>query len=109
MTPQSTAAPENPSPRMSEPARVAGVFADPKRAFADIALGPRWWVPLTLLVILALAQSITFGKRVGWEHYLSQKMESNPRTQNMTPEQREAAVAQAMKIVAVGAYAGPVI
>jgi Yip1 domain len=106
MTPQPASEP--PSPGMSEIARLTGVFTDPKRAFQDIAAKPRWWVPLSLLVILALAFNVSFSRRVGWERFMNQTFDSNPRTQNMPPEQRARAIEQGTKIASVMAYVGAI-
>src|SRR5690242_14976727 len=99
MTPKSVAVPP-----MSEAGRLAGVYFDPGKTFADIAARPRWWVPMVLLTIAALVMIICYSQHVGWEHMLRQQIESSPRTQNMTPEQREAIVQQQVKFVPIFGY-----
>lgn len=95
---------------MSEPARIAGVYIDPPKAFGDIAAHPvRWWVPLLLLIIGALAFTYTYSQRVGWERMMRQQFETSSRAQNMPPEQREAAIRQSVKIAGIMGYVGPPI
>jgi hypothetical protein len=94
---------------MSEMARLIGVLTDPKRAFADIVRQPRWWVPLSLLVILAVAFNVAFTQRVGWERYLTQTFENNPRMQNMPADQRALAMERAVKITPIIGYAGAIV
>jgi hypothetical protein len=94
---------------MSEPSRLAGVYFDPGKTFADIAARPRWWVPMVLLTVAALVMMICYSQHVGWEHMLRQQIESSPRTQNMTPEQREAIIQQQVKFVPIFGYIMAVI
>ncbi len=94
---------------MSEVARITAVLTDPKRAFQDIATRPRWWVPLSLLVILALAFNISFSRRVGWDRFMNQTFDTNPRTQTMPAEQRARAIEQGTKIASVMGYVGAVV
>lgn len=94
MSPEPTSAPpslEKPSeqPRMSEAARLAGVFFSPGKAFADIARRPRWWIPIILSAILSTIYLNAFTQRVGWESVIRPAIERSPNTQNMTPQQRE--------------------
>jgi hypothetical protein len=89
---------------MSEGARLAGVYFDPGKTFADVAARPRWWVPMALLVIASLVMITCYSQHVGWERMLRQQIESSPRTQNMTPEQREAIIQQQVKFVPIFGY-----
>ena len=92
-----------------ELSRVTGVLTDPTRAFADIATGPRWWVPLTLLAILALAFTMAFTQHVGWERFMNQTFDSNPKTQAMPAEQRAAAIEKGAKIAPIFGYVGAIV
>lgn len=75
---------------MGEFDRLVGALFDPKPAFADIASRPaRWWVPLLLLALLSLVFTFAYTKRVGWERFLREQIESSPRTQDLPAEQRE--------------------
>jgi hypothetical protein len=76
-------------PKMSEAARLAGVFFSPGKAFADIARRPRWWIPVILSAILSTVFLNAFTQRVGWESVIRPAIERSPNTQNMTAPQRE--------------------
>lgn len=94
---------------MSEFARMTGIFFDPKPAFADIAARPGWWAPLVLLIVLAMGYVFTYSQRVGWERFMRQTLESNPRTQNLSAEQREQAIAMQTKIASIFGYVGAAV
>lgn len=93
---------------MSEPARLAAVFFDPARAFADIAARPRWWVPLLISVFVALAFVTAYSQRIGWERYLERVLEANPRIESLTAEQRQLIVERQAGLAATFGYVGAV-
>jgi hypothetical protein len=107
MTPERLS--QNATSPMSEVSRIANVYFDPKKAFTDIVAQPRFIVPLVLLIVLACAFTYTYTTRVGWERYIRQTMENNPRTQNMTPEQRETQIQAGAKFAPVFGYVGSLI
>jgi Yip1 domain len=107
MTPQSSS--DNAAPPLSELGRITGVYLEPKKAFADIAARPRWYVPLILLVLAALAFTYFYTTHVGWEHYIRQSMENNPRLQNLSNEQRETQIAAGAKFAPIIGYVGSLI
>ncbi len=94
---------------MGEFSRLTGVFFEPTKTFADIAERPRWLVPLVLLILASVVYMILFTQRVGWDGTIRQQMESNPRTAQMSPEQRERAITMGAKFASISAYAGPVV
>lgn len=94
------------TPALSEFDRLTGVLFDPKAAFADIVARPRWWVPLILLMVLSVTFTYAFGRRVGWERFMRQQMASNPRVQQLSPEQRERIIEQQTKLVPFFGYVG---
>jgi hypothetical protein len=104
MSPESTS--ETP---MGEFGRLTGVFFSPRKAFADIASRPRWWVPLLLLVLATTAFTVTYSKRVGWERFMRRTLETNPRMQNLPPEQREQAIERAAGIASITGTAGAIV
>jgi len=95
--------------KMSELARLAGVLWEPGGAFKDIAAHPRWWPPLAIIIVLSLVFSYTFSQRVGYERFYRQQMETNSRTQNMEPAQREQAIAVQVKVAPYFFYGFSVI
>jgi len=98
--------PESPteSAPMSEVSRITGAFLDPKKAFADIAARPRWYVPIILMVAMALAFTYLYTTHVGWEHYMRQTLENNQRMQQMDAQQRENIIQQQTKYAPIFGY-----
>ena len=95
---------------MNEVSRIAAVYFDPKKAFADIAARPRnWFVPLILLIVAAMAFTYTYTTRVGWERYIRTTMENSPRAQNLTAEQRETQIQTGAKIAPIFGYVGSLV
>ncbi|MEN6537124.1 MAG: YIP1 family protein [Bryobacteraceae bacterium] len=76
-------------PEMNEISRLTGVFWEPKPVYENLAVKPRWWVPLILLTVLAICYSAAFSRIVGWDTFMRQQMETNPRLQQLSVEQRE--------------------
>jgi hypothetical protein len=105
MTPEAVQSSEPAPAHMSAFARIAGVFFEPGKTFADIAAKPTWFLPLLLIVIATMAFSITFGKHVGFESVVRQQLENSSRGAQMTPDQREQAVATGAKIAPFFGYA----
>lgn len=94
---------------MSEVGRILGIFTSPKTAFADIVERPRWYIPVIILTVLAVAYITAYSRHVGFERLIQQSMQQNSRVQNMPPEQRERAVEMGTKFGAISAYAGSVV
>ena len=98
---------------MSEVSRITGVFLEPGKAFSDIAARPRFWVPLILGLLMGTVFMVAFGQRVGWERMMVQQlekqMETNPRMQQMSLEQRQAAINMQHKIGSVLNVAMPFV
>jgi hypothetical protein len=55
-----------PQSSLSPIARIAGVFFNPKNAFADIARRPGWIAPMIVLMIVWLGLSVTLARRTDW-------------------------------------------
>jgi len=106
MTPENSPAVAPAPAGMGEFSRITGVFFDPKKAFEDIAKRPTWLVPVVLIMIAALAVSMTMAQRIGWERVVRHGMEASSRAQQMTPEAREQAVAMGVKFASILAYVG---
>ncbi len=109
MTPQTAPEPEPSARPMSELSRLTGVLLDPKTAFTDIARRPRWLVPLLLICLASVAYLYTYSQRVGWEHFMRQTIESNPRTENLPVAQREAIIRQQVRLASTFGYVGAVV
>src|ERR1035437_11191899 len=90
---------------MGEFSRLSGVFFEPTKTFTDIAERPRWFVPLALVILAALAYTFAIGQRIGWERVIDQQMQAS--MARMSDQQR-AAVEQnrpmQLKIAPVAGY-----
>jgi len=109
MTPEISQAPEAPPERMSEISRLTGVFFEPSKTFEDVARRPTFLVPMVLVMICALAVTVTFSQHVGWERFMRQQFENSPRAAQLTPEQRESAISMQMKIVPITSTVGVLV
>jgi hypothetical protein len=91
---------------MTELARLTGIFWDPKPVYEDLAARPRWWAPILLTTVIALAYLAAFSHRIGWEQFLEQEFRTNSRLQQIPVEQQREIIARQAKIVGVTSYAG---
>ena len=65
----------------------------------DLAVHPRFWVPLLILTTLSVVYIVSFSRVVGWEAVFRRQMESNARIQQMPAEQREAEMRAAARML----------
>jgi hypothetical protein len=105
MSPESVSEIEPRPAGLSEVARLSGVFFEPTRAFEDIAARPGWLVPMIIVLICAISVSVAFGQHVGWERFFRQQMDTNPRTAQLSTEQKEQAIATQVKFAPLGIVA----
>ena len=94
---------------MSEFSRITGVFFEPKKAFADIAVRPRWIVPLLLVILGAIGITMLYSQKGVMRVAAEQQFAKSPQFQQLSAEQREQGMERAMKISAIIAYCIPVL
>jgi hypothetical protein len=75
-------------PAISPIGRVFGVFFSPKATFEDIVRRPSWVVPLVLLTLFSIGVSFAINQRINWREFMAQQIEKNPRSANMSAEQK---------------------
>src|SRR5579872_6721207 len=92
---------------MGEFSRLAGVFFEPGKTFADIAARPSFVLPLLLMMLAGLAASYTLGQKVGWERIIRHQAESSARIQQLDPAARENSIAMQVKVAGIISIAGP--
>ena len=85
------------------------IFFDPKAAFREIVVRPRWWFPLLLTLVLALTFSYVLSTHIGWDTVMRKAAESSSQMQSMTKEQRESMLATQIKFAGIFGYIGPLI
>ncbi len=105
MTPQSL--PERKP--LSEASRIAGVFFSPKETFTDVLERPRWYIPVILITVLSLIFVFLLNQHIGWEQLSRQAIEQNPRTAEMSPEQKQQAINMSMKFTGISYYVGATV
>jgi hypothetical protein len=110
MTPEPMPIPEPPPipEDMSEFNRISGTFFSPMAAFADIARRPRWWIPMIIIGLVGTAGIIAFSQHVGWDSVVRKAIDQGPNAQNMTPAQRQQAMAVAARFLPLLAYVAPI-
>jgi hypothetical protein len=94
---------------MSEVSRLAGVFFEPKKAFADIAARPRWIVPLLLMIVSAVGITSLYSQKGVMRIAAEQQMANNPQIQQLAPDQKAAALERGMKFATIIGYCIPVL
>jgi hypothetical protein len=109
MTPETIAPDQHQPAGMSEIARIAGVFFEPKKAFADIAARPRWIVPLLLLIVTAFALSMMFAQKGVMRITVEQQMANNAQFQQLPADQRAQRVEMGVKIGTIIGYCIPIV
>lgn len=81
-------------------------FADPGRAMPEIARSGRFLPALLAATAAALLSAAVAVPRLDFARAADEAIDRNPDAAQMTPRQREDAVAAARKLGALGAYAG---
>jgi hypothetical protein len=94
---------------MTEIGRLAGVFYEPGKVFADVAQKPRWIAPMLISILVGLVLVYAISTHVGWDLTIRKMFATNPRMEDMTVDQREKAIATATKISSIGGWVGAVL
>jgi hypothetical protein len=105
MSPESVSEVEPQPSGMSEIGRLSGVFFEPTKAFEDIARRPGWLIPMLIVIVCAVSVSVAFTQHVGWERFFRQQIEINPRTAQLSTEQKEQAIATQVRFAPIGIVA----
>ncbi len=104
MTPQT--ATEKP---MGEFNRAIGVYLDPRETFSDLAVRPRWWVPMVVISLFSLVFIYCFSQRVGWDRVVRQNLETNQRMQDLPAEQRQRMIEVSSRFTPIAGYGAAVV
>jgi hypothetical protein len=94
---------------MNEPARLAGVFYEPGKVFADVAQKPRWIAPILISILMGVALIYTISTHIGWDQTIRKTMANNSRMAELPADQREKAIATGTKIASIGGWVGAVL
>lgn len=91
----------NPTPQISEARRLTGVCFEPAAVFPDIASNGRWWVAWLIIALLISLFTTLAVNRIGYDRMITKAMETNPRMQEMSADQKEKAVEMQRKLMPV--------
>jgi hypothetical protein len=94
---------------MNEPARLAGVFYEPGKVFADVAERPSWIAPVLVSILIGLALVYAISTHVGWDQTIRQTIANNPRTADLPADQKEKAIATGTKVASVLGWVGAIV
>src|SRR5947209_3615477 len=93
--------------------RIVGVFFSPGKTFEDIVRKPGWVLPLVLTTILSVGVSFAINQRINWREFMSQQIEKNPRSAQMSAEQKQQQIEGGAKFAPVFTYCigllGPIL
>ena len=87
------------APRMSTPETLANIFFDPGATFEALRARPRFLVAALLIVAFTVVVTTLLFQKVKFEDVVRQAIENNPRTAQMSAEQKEQAIAMQSKPV----------
>jgi len=95
---------------MSTPQTLAGIFFEPSRVFESLRERPRFLAAAIISTIALLAFTTLFLQRVGYERMVNEEINSSPRAEQMTPEQKEQALRiQTSPVVKAIRYFAPIL
>ncbi len=95
---------------MSTGQTLTGIFFEPGRVFESLRERPRFLAAAIISTIALLAFTTLFFQRVGYERMITEAIDSSPRAEQMTPEQKEQAIrVQSSPVVKAIYYCSPII
>jgi hypothetical protein len=89
--------------------RVIGVLFSPGKTFEDIVRKPSWLVPIIISTLLSIIAVVALNQRVNWREYITQQMEKNPRTANLSADQKQQQAEVGAKFTVAIVYVAGVI
>ena len=112
ITPASYSEPQPPSPPQPEPkaaissfGRILGMFFSPRATYEDIVRKPSWLLPVTIMMVLGLVTAVALNQRMNWRQFVTQQIEKNPRSAQLSPEQKEQQIEGGAKFAPYSVYA----
>src|SRR5712692_624206 len=104
------ATPAGAAPAAAEPPNpILDVFFSPSAAMDSLARKPRFLLPLIIVTIIGTATMVIALQKGVIEHGMRQKMETNPRFDQIPAERREAIIEQSAKFGSYTVIGGAVI
>src|SRR6185295_17701358 len=84
--------PDPPAKELSLAETLTGIFFEPGRVFESFRTRPRFLVALVIGIVFYMAFTFTFMQKVGYDRVVREAIENGPRSEQMSPEQKEAAI-----------------
>jgi hypothetical protein len=107
--PESQASTTEPQASISPFGRIIGVFFSPKATFEDIVRRPSWILPTSIILILSIVGVTALNQHFNWRQYMVQQMEKNPRTAQLSPDQKQQQVDAGAKFAPIAATVSAVV
>jgi hypothetical protein len=79
-------------PPVSTVETITGIFFEPGRILQALRDRPRFLTATIVGILFFMAFQITFVQKVGYERLVREAVENGPRAEQMSPEQKEAAI-----------------
>jgi len=102
-------APEAQAATISPFGRVIGVLFSPGKTFEDIARKPGWIVPVLVTTVLSIISVVALNQRMNWRDYIVQQMEKNPRSAQLSADQKQQQAEVGVKFTVAIVYAAGVV
>ena len=97
--------PQAPVPEAVSPlGRIIGMFFSPKATYEDIVRKPSWLLPVVLMMVFGLVTAVALNQRINWRQFMTQQIERNPRSAQLTPEQKEQQIEAGAKYAPYTSY-----
>ncbi len=90
--PPSTGEPAGAATTMSTKDTITGIFFEPSAVFESLRVRPRFLVATIICIVFFMAFQLSFFQKVGYERVVRESIENGPRADQMTPEQKDAAI-----------------
>ncbi len=83
---------EDATPQMSEAATLGSIFFEPGKTFEDLRRKPRFILASLLIIIASSVLLIATFEKIGFERIARERIESNPMTQQMSPQEKQKSI-----------------
>lgn len=89
---------------------LVGIFFEPGRTFAALRWKPRFLVAATITIVAVMMFQVFFIQKLGYENIIRDQINKSPQTEQMSSEQKNAAITLYLNPVMKGfIYASPAI
>jgi len=115
MSTTTAVSPDAPQPQaqISAFGRAFGVLFSPQKTFEDIVRKPSWLLPVLITTALSIIVSVGINQRMNWREFMSQQIEKNPRTAQLSQAQKDQQIEAGAKFTPYFTYAigvcGPIL